>query len=61
MHMERHGCLVLNTSCGPLRLGYPACNRVQNPTGSIIIISYTDMPLGAPVPLLLLYKGNRTV
>ena len=27
----------------------------------IIIISYTDMPLGAPVPLPLLYKGNRTI
>ncbi len=26
----------------------------------IIIISYTDMPAGAPVPLLAKYKGNRT-
>ncbi|KAK4099073.1 hypothetical protein N658DRAFT_173120 [Parathielavia hyrcaniae] len=27
----------------------------------IIIISYTDMPVGAPVLLLLEYKGNRTI
>ncbi len=27
----------------------------------IIIISYTDMPAGAPVPLPTKYKGNRTI
>jgi hypothetical protein len=27
----------------------------------LFIISYTDMPVGAPVPLPAKYKGNRTV